>query len=195
MTDEELVKNLLQAGVETLEGKLLRRSLVEEVLGRHYQWIVGFCLSEIADSEVALDTAQEIMMQIAKSIGNFRGDSKLSTWIYTISRRQIVKSRNKHKTLRNRFLLSKPELEAPSEDSGVEQLLLKEESKRSLLKKVRALPEKQRHCVELHYFEDLSIKDVAERLGCSESTVKTHLLRARKKLQDTLIDQSRCDDN
>ena len=47
---------------------------------------------------------------------------------------------------------------------------------------VRALPEQQRWAVALHYVEDRSVADVAEVLGCSAGTVKTHLSRARETL-------------
>ena len=193
MTDEELVQDLLKSEADTYEGKLLSRQIVEQLLGRHYDWVTQLCLSEISDSGVALDCAQEIMIQVAKGLISFRGESKLSTWIYTISKRQIFKSRNRHKKLRSRFLLSKGSrdrgedsgtLEAISTAPGADELILKDEQQKQLLKLVQRLPQKQRHSIALHYFEDMPVKDIAQRLGCSEATVKTHLHRGRKKLEE-----------
>ena len=54
---------------------------------------------------------------------------------------------------------------------------------------LRALPAQQRAAVALHYYEDLSAEEVGELLGCSASTVRTHLLRARARLAVLLADE------
>lgn len=47
---------------------------------------------------------------------------------------------------------------------------------------VRALPRRQAQCIALHYLDDLPVDDIAEVLGCSPNTVKTHLTRGRETL-------------
>jgi RNA polymerase sigma-70 factor (ECF subfamily) len=58
---------------------------------------------------------------------------------------------------------------------------------------VRALPERQRACVALHYLEDLSVTEIADAVGCSTATVKVHLHRGRAALAERLahLDQRR----
>lgn len=57
-----------------------------------------------------------------------------------------------------------------------------------LVRAVRALPPRQRAAVVLHYLEDRATREVAELLGCSEATVRSHLHRARHALALVLID-------
>jgi RNA polymerase sigma-70 factor (ECF subfamily) len=54
---------------------------------------------------------------------------------------------------------------------------------------LRALPAQQRAAVALHYYEDQSAEEVGVLMGCSASTVRTHLLRARKRLAELLADE------
>ncbi len=84
---------------------------------------------------------------------------------------------------------------ARREDSR--RALIHGQSSRSLLQgrdfdlevALRALPAKQRAAVALHYYEDLSAEEVGVLLGCSASTVRTHLLRARARLAVLLADE------
>ncbi len=59
---------------------------------------------------------------------------------------------------------------------------------------VRELPGRQRQVVALFYVEDLSVAQVAERLGCSDGTVKAHLSRARVTLHQTLVHKGSLDE-
>ena len=71
--------------------------------------------------------------------------------------------------------------------------LVQDEERQMLTGMIAELPERQRHAVTLHYFEGLSVEEAAHRLGCSPSSVKTHLSRARQALKTKLqqADESR----
>ena len=164
---------------------------LDELLSQNYDWIMRGCFFEIRDAELARDCAQEVMIEIAKSFHRFRGDSAFKTWAFTIFKR--VSRRFRKRLLKGNALvqlgkekdLSEKEIHASEQKSPLSAFEKKEEQ-RELLEAVGQLPEKQRHAVMLHYFEDLSVKDAASQLGCSEGTLKTHLFRARKKLKGLL---------
>lgn len=168
------------------------RSALEELLGRHYDFALRICLAELGIPSMAEDCAQEVMIQVAKSISGFRGNSKFSTWLFIIVRRTVSRFRKKAKRQlaelapTDDFALEEKVnsnvFDKPGE-LGPEQDLIGAESRTELLNQVRSLPEKQRYAVMLHYFEDCSVEEAAERLGCSVSSLKTHLFRARKKLK------------
>ncbi len=165
-----------------------RRQALEELLRRHYDWILRMSLFQLSGASSAFDCAQEVMVEIAKGIERFDGRSELRTWIFVILRRTVWRYRKGETARRGRDAELEPAeryLQSPAEGSPDHQLILSEEKQR-LLKLVRELPEMQQLSVLLHYFEDLSVEDTAKRLGCSEGTVKTHLFRARAQLKKLL---------
>jgi RNA polymerase sigma-70 factor (ECF subfamily) len=75
----------------------------------------------------------------------------------------------------------------PLEDcSRLADVSYEDDSDCSVLEAVMALPPKQRICVHLFYYEDLSVKEISVNTGMPESTVKSHLFRARAALEETL---------
>ena len=181
MSDTELLEQVLLKG----EGG---RGALEELLRRHYDWILRMSLFELSGATVAFDCAQEVLVQVAQGIDRFDGRSELRTWIFVIVRRTIWRYRKVEQQQAGRTAdLGQADRSGQCAAEGLadSQLILSED-KRRLLGFVRELPEMQRHSVLLHYFEDLSVEDVARRLGCSVGSVKTHLFRARGQLKKKL---------
>jgi RNA polymerase sigma factor (sigma-70 family) len=73
-------------------------------------------------------------------------------------------------------------------DNSVVDHLVRSEDHRRVLDAVRALPARQRDCITLRYFEELSIEGIAATLGVSGNSVKTHLRRAMAALDRTLAE-------
>ncbi|MCB0322446.1 MAG: RNA polymerase sigma factor [Bdellovibrionales bacterium] len=189
MTEVELLELVQRAPAgETVRG----RDALEELLGRHYEWMLRLCLLELRDNALAVDCAQEALVQAAQSIRAFRGRSSLKTWLFVIVKRRIARFRRKELRFRERFVAVEPEDVAnnPDPSRSVERQLLATEENRRLAALVKLLPENQRFAVWLHYFEDLSIEQCAERIGCKASTVKTHLFRARSNLKSMIEQQA-----
>ena len=74
--NEQNFINQLQAGTDTAFSRLL---------DDYQQKVFGTCISFIPNKEDAEDVAQEVFLEVFKSISKFKGDSKLSTWIYKIT--------------------------------------------------------------------------------------------------------------
>ena len=102
MSDGELVRQALAGRVEAFEH------LVRQYVGR----ITALCHARVRRADVAEDMAQEVFVQVFKAIGQFRGDSKLSTWIYRIA---VNLCKNRMKYLSRRHNDAQDELE-PSAD-------------------------------------------------------------------------------
>ena len=167
-----------------------RREGVEEVIRRHYDWVARLCAFRIGDRAQAFDCAQEVMIQVTKSIKNFDGRSELKTWIWTIAKRVLYRAHTIERLRRLRFpgfsreeyQVAEDTADTQSGNETTETLMVRAEENRTLLQLIRQLPTQQQHAVLFHYFEDLSLAETAIRLGCSESTIKAHLFRARKRL-------------
>ena len=169
-------------------GAVAKRDALEELLRRHYDWILRMSLFQLSGANAAFDCAQEVLVEIAKGIDRFDGRSELRTWIFVILRRTVWRFRKSESLQRSRsgeLETAERLIQSAPEGAPDQQLILSEEKQR-LLKLVRELPEMQQLSVLLHYFDDLSVEDTAKRLGCSEGTVKTHLFRARAQLKKLL---------
>lgn len=159
-----------------------QRAEIGEVLAEHFAWLSRMCLFSVRDQSGAEDCLQEVMTEIARSYPSFAGGSLVKTWMFTIARRTIYRFQKKSWRYRSRQLLgsehdaAEDEVAAPPAEPVFDR--------RELEGALAQLSERQRQAVLLHYIEDLSVEDGAERLGCSVSSFKTHLLRARERLRD-----------
>src|SRR4029079_345116 len=69
--------------------------LFEEVFNRYHSRVVGWCYAVARNREIAMDLAQEVFLKVFRSLHAFRGDSRISTWIYVITRNHCLNSLRK----------------------------------------------------------------------------------------------------
>ena len=167
-----------------------------EALVLEYQdRVVGTCCRFVHNPQDAEDVAQEVFVEIYRSIGQFRGQSQLSTWIYRIAVTKsldFVRRMNRKKRLGQvkRLLGFEDQtheavFEAPDSSEPCEQLET-QERRELLYRAIETLPESQRVAVLLHKMEQLSIAEVARIMGTTGSAVESLLHRARKRLAKVL---------
>lgn len=142
----------------------------------------------------AEDIAQEVFIQVYRSIGQFKGDSLLSTWIYRITvTRSLDHLRSKKRKKRFGFLSSlfgddnKPVYEPEDFNHPGVQKERKEDAA-LLFKMIDQLPENQRTAFILNKVEELSYREIAGILNSSESAVDSLLQRAKQNLRKKLKD-------
>ena len=136
------------------------------------------------DVALAADIVDEAMIEIWKSAGNFAGKSLPSTWMYSIMRFRLIGYLRKNKEI----LLEDDSAAINMEDTALrpdEELELSQTNS-SLVKQLGQLSNKHREVLELVYFKELSVKEVALTLDISEGTVKTRMFYARKHLKEIL---------
>ena len=136
------------------------------------------------DVALAADIVDEAMIEIWKSAGNFAGKSLPSTWMYSIMRFRLIGYLRKNKEI----LLEDDTAAVNMEDTALrpdEELELSQVNE-SLIQHLGYLSDKHREVLELVYFKELSVREVATALGISEGTVKTRMFYARKHLKEIL---------
>ena len=160
------------------------------LLQRYQHAIYGIVSGMISNRDDVDDVVQEAFVQAYQSISKFRGDSAFTTWLYRIAVNTSIKQMRKAKVRRAASI--------DDSDTGLASVLTAPESNRpdklaeqnarvsALREAVRALPEKHRAVVVLHYFQDLSCEEIAGVLDCSVGTVWSRLHYACKKLQGQL---------
>jgi RNA polymerase sigma factor (sigma-70 family) len=139
----------------------------------------------VDDRDAAEDVVQEAFLRLARHAGRIDAIERAPAYLRSIvlnlardhNRRGLVSLRH-HPTSGR---------EVDVVDDAADQLV-RTESHRQVLDAVRRLPARQRDCVTLRYFEELSVDGIATTLGLSVNSVKTHLQRAMAALDRTLGD-------
>jgi RNA polymerase sigma-70 factor, ECF subfamily len=158
------------------------RAAFAALLDRHYDRIHRLAWRWCGSRDQAEDIAQDVCVKLACAIRGFRGQSKFSTWLYSIAHSVTIDHIRRDQRIGAHEASNVVMLVEVADDITPEHTLLGQE----LWKEVRALPPQQRDAVLLVYGEDLSHQEAAAILGCTEKTVSWHLHEARKRLKITL---------
>jgi RNA polymerase sigma-70 factor (ECF subfamily) len=164
---------------------------LETLLVRYQPHLYRFGLRMCGNVEDAGDVAQESLISMARSLRDFRGDSSVSSWLYTIARRFCIKKRR-----RSKFAPARDDsLDAPESNAAErladpapnpEQTTTNRELATALSRAIDALDPPQREVLVLRDIEGLSALEVAKVLGLSVDAVKSRLHRARVAVRQAL---------
>jgi RNA polymerase sigma-70 factor (ECF subfamily) len=171
-----------------------KQSAFSQLLDDYQQKVFGTCISFIPNKEDAEDVAQEVFLEVFKSIHKFKGDSKLSTWIYKIATNKCLEFIRKKNTKKrfafmqtimgNEIPLDKTSYFTEVNHPGV--LLENKEKSAIIFKAINTLPESQRVIFTLAKIDDKSYQEIVEITGKSLSSVESLMFRAKKGLQEKL---------
>jgi RNA polymerase sigma factor (sigma-70 family) len=127
------------------------------------------------------DVLQNVFIKIFKGVKNFKGDSKLSTWMFRIAYNESITFLNKKgKSLQ----LSSQELQDHLMDKlEADVYFTSDEIQLALKKALAQLPDRQREVFNLRYYDDLQFKIIAKLLDLSEGAVKSTYHIAAKKVE------------
>ena len=153
--------------------------------------VYNTCLGLLQNEEDAEECAQDVFIEVYRSVGDFRGEARLSTWIYRIATTKSLEKIRKRKRLK-RFAF----LKSITGDQGDEVqvaafnhpgvLLEQKEHAQALFQAISLLPDSQRVAFTLHKVEGLPYQEICEVMELSLSSVESLMFRARKNLQQRL---------
>ena len=129
------------------------------------------------NAEDKKDLFQEILSQLWKSFPKFKGDSKVSTWMYRIALNTSITSLRKTKRRKERFDSEHTEIEFGIEDNTVIQ-----REEKLLYKAINQLTDVEKSIVML-YLEDYSFEEIAEMIDISQNYVRVKMTRIKAKLK------------
>lgn len=143
--------------------------------------------------QLAEDISQEVFLRVYRNLHSFKGDSKLSTWIYRIAYNTTIEMLRKRKEGFSYEALVEDGWQV--EDGGLspEQEAERNEQAELLGKLISQLPGKYRHVIVLFYLQDKSYEQVAQTTGYPLGTVKTYLHRAKKEMLKAYLRMERGD--
>jgi len=154
---------------------------LDELYSRHGRRILSYLIGQLGDRQLAEEVLQDVMLAAWRGAAQFRGESKVKTWLVGIARLQALSVQ------RRRRPLSVPLDEAmPSADTGEFKVVERGVENKGLREALRELPSDQRETLELIFYHDLSSTEAAQVLGVAAGTVKSRLNRAKTTLRRLL---------
>jgi RNA polymerase sigma-70 factor (ECF subfamily) len=130
-----------------------------------------------ADAE---DITQEVFVVVDRRLADFRGDSRLSTWLFDITSKVAANERRRRRLRQWWFrLVPNAGERAPVTDGGALEQLEKRQRRALFHRALERLNERQRRALVLFELEEMSIDDVAEHMGLRPGNVRVLLHRAR----------------
>jgi len=183
------------------EARLIERLIARDerafsVFVRAYERrVFALVLRMIGNRAEAEDLGQEVFVQVFKAIGSFRGESKLSTWIYRIA---INLCKNRTKYLRVRHSGEQDELEVLQERVPMgegthanvahidrpDEMMAGKQVEHIVQQAILQLEPTFRECLVLRDVEELSYEEIGAITGLPEGTVKSRIHRARAQLKE-----------
>ncbi len=186
MDEAQLIKGIQQGD---------RKSF--QILVETYQrMVVNTCMGIVHSKADAEDLAQDVFLEIFRTAENFRGDAKLSTWLYRIATNRSLNliRNNKRKrffqSIEETFTGGRNRTSEISENRGdqPDHNIIDLQRADLLHQAIDLLPEKQRIAFTLNKYEELPYQQIAEVMEISLASVESLIHRAKKNLQEQLLD-------
>ncbi len=178
----------LLAAARAGDGRALNR-LLSLLSGAVYRFGRGFC----GDPHDAEDVAQVTLAALARSLRQYRGESSLTTWAYTVARNACTRQRRRSaraparlESLEGAASGESPALQVADPRDDPHRALERRELRDALQRSIHALPPSQREVLVLRDVEGLPASEVGRILHLSERAVKSRLHRARVSLREML---------
>jgi RNA polymerase sigma factor (sigma-70 family) len=164
VSDAELIVRVLQSD---------DRHAFAELVRRHQSDVRGLLRRLAGNAALADDLAQETFLKAYRSLAQFRGGARFSSWLYRIAYNAFLAQARRAKV--------EPEAPPPPRDA-----LLDVDARHDLARALSELRPEERAALALTYGEEVTHEEAAEILDCPLGTLKTHVSRAKAKLRITL---------
>jgi RNA polymerase sigma-70 factor, ECF subfamily len=169
-----------------------------ELLARHRRPVFNFILRYLGDKNQAEDLLQEVFLRIVQGASEFKGESKFTTWLYTIARNLCIDTARKMVFRRHASLDGPTASEdgegpslmdrIPNPSAPVDREAIGRELRPHLASAVEALVHEQREVFVMREYMNLPFKEIADIVGVPENTVKSRMRYALEKLRESLAE-------
>lgn len=150
--------------------------------------IYAFALRRLSTPQVAEEVVVETMFEVWKHAERFAGQSKVSTWVLGIAKYKVLDKMRQKGTRVMQEIDEETNVIEDASPSAFEQIAEKQEAKH-VSQCLETLPDEQRECMHLVFFEELGFADIAQIQQCPENTIKTRMFHARRKMRECIEKQ------
>jgi RNA polymerase sigma-70 factor (ECF subfamily) len=159
-----------------VERYLIGDTHVFEILYRkYYEKVFAIARGVLMDQDEAADAVQEIFTLVYRHIGRFDRRAKFSTWLFRIAVNRSIQEARKHRNKNKTVELT--------EAAGKEAPNVSEEMDPHVQAALTKLAPQDRALLTLFYWEELSLNEIADSIGCNVNAAKTRLYRARERFR------------
>ncbi len=157
-----------------------------DLVDRYKHMVYTLAMKILKNREVAEEVSQDVFVKVYERLNTFKGDSKFSTWIYRIAyNKSLDYVKKQGRRLRTTSIDSDNEYHLETIDNALDKLEVAERQE-AIKAAINEMPEVDNVVITLHYFEELSLKEIAKIMGIEANTVKVRLFRSRKRLAQIL---------
>jgi RNA polymerase sigma-70 factor (ECF subfamily) len=160
------------------------------IIERYRDQVVRYVRSKFDNHDEVMDITQDVFMMAFESLGSFRGDSKFSTWLYSITVNYCKNYRKRMNRVRTVSIEKNEEenseFQLADERQNTEQAIIDKDSLRIVKEELYRLPEDYREILILRDIEGMSYNEISGILGITLSNVKVRIHRGREQLKERL---------
>ncbi len=157
------------------------RAAFDQLYRIYYPRLFGYLFRLLRSVDSVEETLNDVMLAVWRQAAQFRGDSRVSSWIFGIAYRQAMRSVRRG---RSQPILVEPDESVAISPADAERRTLHNELQLTLAAALERLSPKHRAVVELAYYYGYSYGEIGRIVGCPENTVKTRMYHARRRLQE-----------
>ena len=173
LTDEEIIRHLVQGANPRLFDKLVRR---------HQSSVLRQCRRQLNDAEAAHDVSQEVWIRVHTKLGQYQAEGTFAAWLSVIVHRRCYDHLHKDKRLLYREI-SQQIVDGLEEDEAMDTENLSVPTVEILEELMEQLSGEEKRLLHLKYWQGWSIKDIQQIMQLSESAVKSRFFQVKKKMQ------------
>ena len=165
---------------------------IEFLIENYGGMVASICKRMIQNKETAEDAAQDVWLEVDKSLSSFRSESKISTWLYSIASRVVLKRAKEERQYSIRFLSNYfhgDDIEVPDHVDFDKKLWVREMCDKCLTGTLHCLSNESRLAYILRDINLIPYSEIAEILELEEAAVRKMISRSRSKLRSFLNDE------
>ena len=177
LTDTEIIKRILQG----------EQALFAQLVQRYQQYVFTLVLRFTDSREDAEEISQDVFVKAYRSLADFRGESKFSTWLYTVVRTSSITFLRKKKLDTTSLDNERTFLQLENRESGFNANAMEQKSRHAMVNAaIRLLSPDDGQIITLFYKGEQSLEEIGLIMGLEPNTVKVRLHRARNRLREKM---------
>ena len=160
------------------------QAAIASLVAEQQRYVYSIAMSITKNPADAADLTQDALIRFIRAIGSYRGETKLSTWLYRLVVNLGIDRLRRRGAPPIRLDDEGADFDVASDDpiDDVASVAERAEEAQIVRAAVNTLPDAQRLALTLHYFEDLRYEDIADAMGVPLNTVKSHIRRGKERL-------------
>jgi RNA polymerase sigma-70 factor (ECF subfamily) len=177
LSDTEIISRVLRG----------EQSVFSQLVERYQNYVFTLVLRFVENREDAEEVAQDVFVKTYRSLADFRGESKFSTWLFTIARTTCISFLRKRKPDTLSLDNERTGLQAENRESGFRANLIEQKSRHAMLNEaIGMLGPDDSQVLTLFYKGEQTLEEIGRIMGMESNTVKVKLHRARQRLKEKM---------